>query len=98
MSALKSEWKEDILVVYFTDTKILDEARLQQIGKELYQKAEEAASTDSKKMLLNFRGVQIMGSAMLGKLVLLRKKAKFDGVDLRFCEISEDILDLFNRP
>ncbi len=76
MSALKSEHKEGILVVYFTDAKILGESRIQQIGQELMEKGEEAAKTESMKMLLNFQGVQVMSSAMIGKLVLLNMKAK----------------------
>lgn len=96
MSALRSELKEDIVVVYFNDTQILDEARMQQIGKELMEKGEEVAKTASKKMLLSFRGVRVMSSAMFGKLVLLNKKAKSEGITLKFCEISPDIRDLFN--
>ena len=46
MSSLKSQEVEDVLVVYFTDAKILDEARIQQIGKELM---EMAAASQSKK-------------------------------------------------
>lgn len=93
MSSLKSEQKEDILVVYFTDAKILDEARIQKIGKELMEKAEEAA--EGKKMLLNFQGVQFMSSAMIGKLVLLNKKCKAAGLTLKFCAISPNVLEVF---
>lgn len=95
MSALKSEQKEDILVVYFTDAKIVDEARIQQIGKELMEKGEEAAKTKSKNMLLNFQGVQFMSSGMIGKLVLLNKKSRTAGITLRFCSISPAVLAVF---
>ncbi|HJN08586.1 MAG: STAS domain-containing protein [Pirellulaceae bacterium] len=95
MSSLKSEQKEDILVVYFTDAKILDEARIQQIGKELMEKGEEAGKTESKQMLLNFQGVQFMSSAMIGKLVLLNKKSKAQNLKLKFCAISPNVLEVF---
>jgi anti-sigma B factor antagonist len=95
MSSLKSEQKEDILVVYFTDAKILDEARIQQIGKELMEKGEEAGKSESKKMLLNFQGVQFMSSAMIGKLVLLNKKSKAANLTLKFCAISPNVLEVF---
>ena len=95
MSSLKSEQKEDILVVYFTDAKILDEARIQQIGKELMEKGEEAGKSESKKMLLNFQGVQFMSSAMIGKLVLLNKKSKAANLILKFCAISPNVLEVF---
>jgi len=100
MSSLKSERKKteddhDVLVVYFTDAKILDEARIQQIGTELMEKAKEAESTESKNMLINFQGVQFMSSAMIGKLVLLNKKAKVSGLNLKFCAISPNVLEVF---
>ena len=95
MSSLKSEQKGDILCVYFTDAKILDEARIQLIGKELMERAAEAAESDSKKMLINFQGVQFMSSAMIGKLVLLNKKSKSIKVDLKLCEITTNVLEVF---
>jgi anti-sigma B factor antagonist len=100
MSSLKAERKKtedehDVLVVYFTDAKILDEARIQQIGKELMDKAGEAETTDSKNMLVNFQGVQFMSSAMIGKLVLLNKKAKSANLNLKFCSISPNVLEVF---
>jgi len=93
MSSLKSQEIEDVLVVYFTDAKILDEARIAQIGKELMDMATSAAT--NKKMVLNFQGVQFMSSAMIGKLVLLNKKCKTDEVILKLCNISANVLEVF---
>lgn len=93
MSSLKSQEIEDVLVVYFTDAKILDEARIQQIGKELMEMA--ASASQSKKMVLNFQGVQFMSSAMIGKLVLLNKKCKTAEIDLKLCQISTNVLEVF---
>lgn len=94
MSSLKSREEEGVLIVNFTDAKILDEAKIQQIGNELMEMAGNAAKS-TKKMLLNFQGVQFMSSAMIGKLVLLNKKAKTDQVDLVFCSISPNVLEVF---
>ena len=93
MSSLKSQEIEDVLVVYFTDAKILDEARIQQIGKELMEMA--ASASTSKKMVLNFQGVQFMSSAMIGKLVLLNKKCKAAEINLKLCQISANVLEVF---
>ena len=93
MSSLKSREEEGILIVNFTDAKILDEARIQQIGAELMEMA--TAASQGKKMLLNFSGVQFMSSAMIGKLVLLNKKAKADTIVLKFCTISPNVLEVF---
>lgn len=93
MSSLKSREEEGTLVVNFTDAKILDEARIQQIGAELMEMA--TAASQNKRMLLNFAGVQFMSSAMIGKLVLLNKKAKADTINLKFCNISPNVLEVF---
>jgi anti-sigma B factor antagonist len=93
MSSLKSREEDGVLIVNFTDAKILDEARIQQIGTELMEMV-TAASTN-KKMLVNFQGVQFMSSAMIGKLVLLNKKSKTAEIALMFCSISPNVLEVF---
>jgi anti-sigma B factor antagonist len=92
VSALRSEEKGEVLVVYFNDTKILDEAKIQQIGKELMEKVTEAAN---KKLLLNFETVTFMSSAMIGKLILLNKKCKGDDIKLKMCNISDNVMEVF---
>ena len=93
MSSLKSREEDGVLIVNFTDAKILDEARIQQIGSELMEMVTAAAA--NKKMLLNFQGVQFMSSAMIGKLVLSNKKSKASEIDLKFCSISSNVLEVF---
>jgi len=93
MSSLKSREEDGVLIVNFTDAKILDEARIQQIGTELMEMI--VAASQNKKMLLNFQGVQFMSSAMIGKLVLLNKKAKTSDIDLKFCTISPNVHEVF---
>jgi anti-sigma B factor antagonist len=93
MSSLRTQEIEEVLVVYFTDAKILDEARIAQIGQELMAAA--ATAGQKKKMLVNFQGVQFMSSAMIGKLVLLNKKCRTDEVALKMCNISSNVLEVF---
>jgi anti-sigma B factor antagonist len=92
VSALRSEEKGEVLVVYFNDAKILDEAKIQLIGKELMEKVAEAKS---KKLVLNFQSVTFMSSAMIGKLILLNKKCKADDVKLKMCNISDNVMEVF---
>jgi anti-sigma B factor antagonist len=92
MKNLRTEPKEGALVVQFADTKILDEGTIDQIGKEFGQACDQATT---KKLLVNFRGVSFMSSAMIGKLVLLNKKCKSDGINLKLCGISENVMEVF---
>jgi len=92
MAATTSQQNGEILVVGFTDSKILDNQRIEQVGKELQSVVEQA--TD-KKLLLNFRGVSFMSSAMITKLVMLNKRCKTQGVSLKFCEVSPNVMEVF---
>ncbi|SRR6056297_534449 len=92
MSATRKEVKDQILVVYFTDGKILDSQRIEQVGKELQNAIPEA---EHKKLLLNFRGVSFMSSAMITKLVQLHKNCKSQGIALKFCDVSPNVLEVF---
>ena len=92
MAAITSQTMGEILVLGFTDSKILDSQRIEQVGKELQETVPQAIH---KKMLLNFRGVSFMSSAMITKLVMLNKNCKAQGVALKFCEVSPNVLEVF---
>jgi anti-sigma B factor antagonist len=66
--------------------------RIEQLGKELLDSVPQALH---KKLLLNFRGVTFMSSAMISKLVLLNKACKTAGVTLKFCEVSSNLMEVF---
>jgi len=92
MAAITTQQNGDVLVVGFTDSKILDSQRIEQVGKELQETVAQAAD---KKLLLNFRGVSFMSSAMITKLVMLNKKCKAQDVQLKFCEVSPNVMEVF---
>ncbi len=82
----------DITVVNFVDRKILDEQNIQIIGEQLFSLVDEDGK---KKLLLNFSNVEYLSSAALGKLITLNKKVSSAGGRLILCNISEDILEVF---
>ncbi len=91
MPELLSQHKDDVLVVQFTSQKILSDVLIAQIGRELLELADEA----NGKMLLDFRGVTFMSSAMIGKIVLLNKKCKKSKTTIKLCNISASIMEVF---
>ena len=92
MPNLTSEDKDDVLIVYFNDAKILDESKIQQIHSEL---SEKLSSVQEGKLLLNFQKVSFMSSAMIGKIILLNKKCKSAEVKLKLCNISPNVMEVF---
>ncbi|HUG68513.1 MAG TPA: STAS domain-containing protein [Pirellulaceae bacterium] len=77
----------------FTSTEVTGDEMIQQAGRELMDVVDAAAET--KKLVLSFKGVEFMSSAMIGKLVLLNKKAKSRGVQIKFCDIGLNVLQVF---
>jgi anti-sigma B factor antagonist len=82
----------DVSIVHFVDRKILDEANIQELGRELFHLVEEE---QRKKLLLNFSNVEFLSSAALGKLITLDKKVKKMSGQLKLSNIRPEIYEVF---
>ncbi len=83
------------IIVLVTDAKIVGETQIQEVGDGLLDVCERAVRT-GKTLLVDFRGVLFMSSAMIGKLVLLSEAAKQQSLYLRMANISPNLLEVFN--
>ena len=92
MASIASAANGDVRVIQFTDPRILEEAKIRQIGDELIALLEK---TDEEKILLDFRGVDFMSSSMLGTLIRFQKKCKEFKAELKMCRIAPEILKVF---
>jgi anti-sigma B factor antagonist len=90
--SLSSYSKDGILTVVFDDARILDEAKLEELGREL---TEMLNKTTEERVILDFRNVKFMSSSMLGKLVQTHKKAGEFKVKLKLCSIDPEIRQVF---
>ena len=93
MSTLLTRTEDSVLLTYFQDVRIIDESRINSLGQEL---GELISNPENSKIILNFKNVSFMSSAMIGKLVLFGKKCKTANVALRMCEINENVEEVFN--
>ena len=82
----------EVTVVRFFDRKILDEATIQELGRELFQLVEEEGR---RSVLLNFSSVEFLSSAALGKLITLDKKVKSHNGKLKLSNIRPEIYEVF---
>lgn len=82
----------DVTVVRFVDRKILDAANILELGEELFSLVE---TQGCKKLLLSFANVEFLSSAALNKLIILDKKAKAHGSQLRLCNLRPEIHEVF---
>lgn len=82
----------DVTLVRFHDKKILDESMIEEFGSELFS----LVDLDNRKaILLNFDGVEFLGSAALGKLITLDRKVKTGKGRLKLSNICPEILEVF---
>ena len=92
MSDLGIREKGNVVVVSFPDIRLVDETRIADIGAQFNDFASEFPK---KHILLNFDNVKFMSSSMIGKIVKLSKDCKQRGRELRICELSPEIDELF---
>lgn len=83
---------DDIAVVNFTSSKILDEQVIQKVGDELTALVEGAGH---RKVVLNFNKVDYLSSAALGKFISLHKKLATAKGKLILTNIDESIFEIF---
>ena len=93
MATLLTRSEDDVLLAYFQDVRIIDESRIVGLGKELM---ELINNSNNEKIILNFQNVSFMSSAMIGKLVLFGKQCKTAKVQLRMCNINDNVEEVFN--
>ena len=93
VSTLLTRNDGDVLLAYFQDVRIIDESRINSLGQEL---GDLITSDGSQRIILNFKNVSFMSSAMIGKLVLFGKKCKTAKIALRMCDINDNVEEVFN--
>ncbi len=91
-SLLRIMKQNNVAVVRFATSRILDQSNVQQLGDELDRLTEDY---DLDKIVINFENVTYMSSAVMGKLVSLLKKVKSGGGELKLCNIEESIYEIF---
>ena len=84
--------QDGVIVVRFGEHRILDELTVKKFGEELFQVADRP---DCPNLLLNFTGVVGLSSAMLGIMLMLRKKMAQKSGKVKLCQVGPEIMDVF---
>lgn len=79
-------------VVTFLTSQVLDEMNVQQLGAELTDLVEKQYMIN---MVIDFSKIKFLSSAVLGKLIALNKKIAAQKGRLAFCNINNDIMEVF---
>ena len=91
-SLVRSETDGEILTVYFTEAKILDELVIRQCQDELIRMLEK---TQEQNVILDFRFVKFLSSSALGMLIRVHKRCKEFKIALKLCNIDKEIEKVF---
>ena len=84
---------DSIAVVKFRDKKVMDPARIEQMGKELLELVD---ADGNERLLINFDNVSFFSSAAINKLIVLEKQVRAKGGKLRLCNLRPEVRDLFS--
>jgi anti-anti-sigma factor len=82
------------IILYLADATLVDESGIQVNDRGLLDLCRRAASS-GKKLVVDYRGIQFMTSAMIGTLVLFNKLAKQNNVDIRLANVSPNVMEVF---
>ncbi len=84
---------DKVSVIKFKDEKVMDPGRIEQLGTELLTVAEK----DEKcKLLLNFDNVRFFSSQAINKLIVLDRRVKAGGGQIRLSNLRPEVRDLFS--
>ena len=81
-----------VTVARFVERKILEAAHIQELGEELLHLVEHDGNKD---LLLDFDNVEFLSSAALNKLIILEKKIKAKSGQMKFCNLTPEIREVF---
>ena len=86
------EYVENATIVTFVDEKILEEMDIQALQASVMSVVEEAERIN---LVLDFCNVQFLSSAVLGLLMRISKKVYEKEGQLKLCNISPRIYEIF---
>jgi anti-sigma B factor antagonist len=86
------EYADNATIVTFVDEKILEEMDIQALQRSIMPVVEEAKRI---KLILDFCNVRFLSSTVLGLLLRISKKVYEQDGQLRLCNISPRIYEIF---
>jgi len=83
----------DVTIVRFRDRRITDARGIDEIAQELFHLVERE---NRKKLIVSLASVDSLSSAVLGKLITLKKKAVARGGAIKLSSMNADISRVFS--
>jgi len=90
--SISVEYAENAIIVTLTDEKILEEEHIRVLQESIMSVIDGAGETN---LILDFRNVRFLSSAVLGLLIRVSKRIYESGGQLRLCNIERKIHEIF---
>ncbi len=89
---IETSQEDGVTVVTFIERKILEAAAIMELSEDLIRLVDQEGCKD---LLLDFSAVEFLSSAALNKLIILDKKVKAKGGQLKLCSMIPEIREVF---
>ena len=83
---------EGVRVVRFRDRRVYDDRAVREVSEQIL---EAVAYPGPIQVVVDFSGVDLISSSLLGKLILLQRKVDASSGRLRLCEMSPTVRAVF---
>ena len=84
--------RDGAMIVGFIESKIYEETAITSLSEELQA---VTVQPDCRKLILNFSGVELITSAMLGKLISTNRRMDEKGGTMIMCEMGDNLRTVF---
>jgi anti-sigma B factor antagonist len=81
-----------VRIIRFQDRALTDEATIRNVGDQL---AAALPRSGPSSVILDFSGVETISSMMVGKLIALQRRVDNQHGQLRLCELSDPVRNVF---
>ena len=91
---------DDVSVVKLKDAKVMAPAQVETLGAELLSLLESTSEADEANtgtnLLINFENVRFFSSGAINKLIVLEKRVRAGGGQIRLSNMQPEVRDLFS--
>jgi len=92
MSGLIQTTTDDVLILDFEETRILDQEMVDKIGAAMQNVSQ---TTEVKKIIVDMNRIELMTSTMIGQFVSFNNRCKERSIAVHFCNLTSQISELF---
>ena len=86
----------NVSVVKLKDEKLMAPAQVETLGDELLSLVEGQLNEDQANVLINFENVRFFSSGAINKLIVLEKRVRACGGQIRLSNMRPEVRDLFS--